>query len=454
MRVEASSNDGTSAVVDFSGRAHNVNRLIYPSSPRHSNDQTAYAQPNTPLWNEFSFPARSSDTVVLSDTMVNQQYLEALESSSQPLSLALGGESLNNQSIASYTPSTPGGELLSEELFEELKGIDQVEPMLTDISEHFSEGSSFSYDNTSAHSGFTPMYGSNDVSSMVTGVGGATDKTHACGFTLPGAGSIVFSEQQAVAVRKTDMVPQTPIDSIPMDYPQFSGLEDLMLPLIPPEKTNEVPAYASQVTVKATEESKPKPGAIGEDLNLIKIMKKKPRTGPGFVPPDHLVPSSQLSRQPTTPPRKRPHDFPVQVNSPAPSVTSDSAPSPAPSQNSETPVTPSTSTQGPFSVCCGVRNRMRYFEISIRKDLSQNERMIGLKALFYCCEMFQKFKECMDHPCDLKVANNATAKLCSFDFDSVNHTLVSSLPRECKLICSVVLCILCLYVTGTLHFLL
>ena len=431
--VSETSDGGTSAVLDPNGRAHNVQRLINPGSPRQSNNQTTYNQPDPSSQNNLTqFPSRTSqnDTLVLSDAMINSHFYEALQSSTQALSFALSDDPQNNQSGSTILPYTPtaSGDFLSEELFQELAGIDQIEPMITDFLNN--EYNSYSYDNSSAHSGYTPLSnaGAPD-SSMVIGLGNDFDKTRPCSLSLPGG--MVFNEQHAVAVRKTDFVPQTP-DSVPMEYPQFSGLGDLVQsPLVTPEA-----AFPNQVNVQPTEESKQKPGSIDENLSLIKMMnqKVKPRRVHGLVAPNYSVPTSQLSPIPITASPKTP--YPVQVSSPA---ASDHTPSP---KATDTPITPSNSTKGPFSIRSFGDNGMRCFELGIREDLSASDQMMGLKALFYCCEMTKKFKESMDNPCDLKVANNVTANLCEFVLDSEGHKLISKVPRDCKCL---VLCCVCVY---------
>ena len=165
--------------------------------------------------------------------------------------------------------------------------------------------------------------------------------------------------------------------------------------------------------------------------------KVKPRRVPA---PNHSVLTSQLSPKPITASPKTP--YPVQVSSPA---ASDHTPSPKPNH---TPITPSSSTKGPFSIRSYGDKGMRCFELGIREDLSASDQMMGLKALFYCCEMTKKFKESMDNPCDLKVANNITANLCEFVLDSEGHKLISKVPRDCKcLVLDICLCVcVCVYV--------
>ncbi len=427
-------------MLDPNGRAHNVQRLN-PGSPRQDNNQTTYDQPdpssqqNNNTVNQFSRPPQS-DTLVLSDTMLNDQFYDALQSSTQPLSLSLTGDMQNNQSgsmASHYTPTAPN-ELLSEELFQDLAGLEGLEEiadqLMTDLSHH-SEINSYSFDDGSANSGYTPFdFGGQSVninSSMVTGRANDFDKTRPCRLTL--TNGVVFSDQAVVAVRKTDFAPQTP-DSAPAQYTQFSDHKDLMLPpLVVPEL-----AFPNSVNVQPTEESKQKPGSIDEDLSLIKMMnrKVKPKTGAGLVVPNNSVPASQLfpKLSPQTP-------FPVQVSSPA---AVDKATSP---RTPQTPITPSTSTKGPFSIRCFGDKGLRCFELGIREDLSRSDQMMGLKAVFYCFEMATKFRECMSNPCDLKVANNISAKLCDFDLDSVGNKLVSKVPRDCKLLLHtcVLLCI-------------
>ncbi len=433
--VSETSDSGTSAVLDPNGRAHNVQRLINPGSPRQGNNQTLYNQPDPSSQQNNQFPRPSqNDTLVLSDTMINDHFYGALQSSIQPLSLALSGDMQNNQSDSMDSPYIPTAinDLLSEDLFQDLAGLKDldvegldVEQMITELSQH-SEVDSYSFDN-SANSGYSAFnIGAQNVNingSMVTGLGSDVDKTRPCHLTLPNG--VVFNDQMAVAVRKTDFVPQTP-DSAPAQYTQFSGHEDMMLPaIVMPE-----PTFTNTVNVQPTEESKPKPSSIDENLSLIKMMKVKRKTGAGLVAPDYAVPPSQLApkQSPQTP-------YPVQVSSPA---SLDHIVSP---RTPNTPITPSTSTKGPFSIRSYGEKDKRCFELGTRKDLSSSDRMMGVKALFYCFEMTTKFRECMSNPCDLKVANNITAKLCDFDLDSMTHKLVSKVPRDCKYLIACVYCV-------------
>ena len=256
--VSETSDGGTSAVLDPNGRAHNVKRLINSGSPRQSNNQTTYNQPDQSSQNNLTqFPSRTfqNDTLVLSDAMINNHFYKALQSSTQALSLALSDDPQNNQSGSTIPPYTPtaSDDFLPEELFQELAGINQIEPMISDFLN--SEYNSYSYDNSSAHSGYTPLSnaGAPD-SSMVIGLGNDFDKTHPYSLSLPGGGGMVFNEQQhAVAVRKNDFGIQEP-NSTQMDYQLFSApKDDSVHSILMPHET----AFPDEVNVQPIEESVP-----------------------------------------------------------------------------------------------------------------------------------------------------------------------------------------------------
>ncbi len=184
--------------------------------------------------------------------MINSHFYDALQSSTQALSLALPDDPLNNQSGSIMAPTTTG-DSFSEQLYRELSGID--EPMITDFPYN-------SYEHSSAHSGYTVTPLSNtgaQDSSMVTGLGNDFNKTRTYSLSLPG--TMVLSEQHALTMRETDFDHQTS-DSVlknPLYFPEPS----VHSPPVTPEAV-----FPNQVNVHPMEESKQKPGSI-DSLNRL-----------------------------------------------------------------------------------------------------------------------------------------------------------------------------------------
>lgn len=468
---------GTSAVVDATGRAHNVGRLMNPGSPVFSNKLNGQASlPQSYSGSDFSdnkLPvAGNSDTVVISDDTMYNSYMEAIDSSNIPVSLPFNDEHFNNQSYSSTvaqanTPSTPQLAFSQGLTLNQYNGF----PPVNNYS-NSSDAQSYSYHGESnSQTGYADASALFGSSSMVTGLGGVAeggvsdtnsplDQILA---VLPqNVDGHVYNDVQEVVARRVD-APPSPLGGLQMDfsifpelgqgipltadYVQSVSMEDPMLDEI---------CFPNQPTVQATEESKQRPGMIGENLDLIKMMSMKPKrkARPGLVAPNHLVPQSQLPPSPKRP--KTPYstytaspttplDYPVQASSPANSMMSEPVPSPAPSLPPETPVTPAPSSQGPFSRRSYVENGYRYFELIVRKDISYGNQLLAVKALFYCAEMSLKYKECVANPLDLKSANNTPAQLYESTFDSVEHKLVFKMPADGEFIFKISMSHLCMW---------
>ena len=462
---------GTSAVVDLSGRARNIGHLINPGSPVFSdklNGQAVLSQSYSGSdFSENKLPvAGNSDTLVISDSVFHTSYMDAIDSCNVPVSLPFNDEQFNNQSYSStvaqaHTPGTPQLAFSQSFNLNQFNGDGSGYPQLVQNlgNDYSTSAQSYSYGVSNSQAGYADASALFGSSYMVTGLGregggGNPEQNRPLDLPVPPQyvdGNVYSDVPEEVARRVDD--PLSPLNGLQMDFSIFPELEQ-GIPLIADyvhSVSMEDPmldeiCFPNQPSIQATEESKQRPGVIGENLDLIKMMSMKPKRKihPGLVAPNHLVPQSQLPPSPKTPMTpystytaspSTPMGYPVQASSPANSMMTDSVPSPAPSLPPETPVTPAPSNQGPFSLRSYVEKGFRYFELIVRNDLCYEDQVMAGKALFYCAQMSMKFKEFVANPLDLKSANNTPAQLCESTFDSVNPKLVFKIPANCKFIC-------------------
>lgn len=184
--------------------------------------------------------------------------------------------------------------------------------------------------------------------------------------------------------------------------------------------------------------------SIGDNLDIIKMMnvqlKPSPPASLGLkMKSNHMVPMglipSPLHTENTIPlsPAKLATPYtPYTPNPPTPIASVEaSVPSPAP-LTPQTPNTPCSSQKGPFDLNTRIEEDERVCEISVRSDLQPEQCQMALQMLCFSLDAHQKITECLQNPCDLKVAMDARAELCGLKCDQKSATLQFSMPKDCK----------------------
>lgn len=164
---------------------------------------------------------------------------------------------------------------------------------------------------------------------------------------------------------------------------------------------------------------------IADSFDLINLMKQhRPSTTFRL----DLTSSSNSQRSQFVPS----HHWPSHPSVPSPSSTP--SPSPAPTPSSMAPSTPAT-PQNPasfFRPNSYVKDDKRICELIVPQDVPQEKRKVLLPALYFSAMQYWKYVQCLQQRCDLKVANETQAKLCSFNFEPEQSKLVFSMPSDCK----------------------
>ena len=204
-------------------------------------------------------------------------------------------------------------------------------------------------------------------------------------------------------------------------------------------------------------ESVQEQSTIEDDLAMIRMMKvpTQPPVAPaslGLKGHNHMVPTTRIPSPQSTAgsivPPSPVHSSQVPSSTPSTpysqacasvtpvQVTTATPPSPSPA-TPKTPATPCTSQKGPFELSSYTESGKRICELGIREDLAPDQYNRAGQAVLYSLDSCQKFERCLQKPCDLKVAIDARAELCSFNLDQRLGKLQFTMPQECKCIHSV-----------------
>ena len=285
----------------------------------------------------------------------------------------------------------------------------------------------------SGHQGscVTGYSSSSTRSSLVTGIGGfgggggGDDPWQNRPVSLPPShytDFIGFPEEQTASYRHAIITP-SPIETPRETTARFTRLGSQ------PAFLEEIPelTFLSPTTEPAEETS----SDIGSALDLIHLMsrhniRQNVHPGQGLVSPRSPVLANLdmvLSPCPTpsTPSSVPSPCLPSPQLATAPQLTT--TPQQATSNSPSSLFIPKSFIQGDKRIC----------ELTVPEDIPRCNRILPLRALFHSANLYWKFEHCLEQPYDLKVANDARAKLCDFVFDHEQSKLVFSMPKDCKL---------------------
>lgn len=245
-----------------------------------------------------------------------------------------------------------------------------------------------------------------------------------------------FTEEQPMDAQRRVLLSATPEEAqlAPMSFVGRGDNHvpcDAMTPVTPITPTSSY--LLNEVPVTAVEQSG---SEIEMSFDLLRLMNH--RTSAASHQEGLPSPSPSVAQMSVGMPSPCPSPIPLTPSpvTPTPSFASQELSSPIPTSPQVT-TTPQQATvtapSGLFYPKTYTKGDERFCELYVPEDLPHETRIMPLRALFHCANMYTQFAQCLEQPCDLKVAADVKAKLCNFNFDHQNSRLLFSMPKECEL---------------------